>query len=439
MSTKNQPQSQMVISLTLSYSRVSWTKSKWLMILSLNTILWWLLDLGIFTPVGLSQTSISLPKTEESSVEETLPTGNLENEFICNSSSEATTDSQSQPCLFVPTIQEPNSQGYELETPSPNATTSQEGTSSPLKVYRLATGDGLTITVPQFPEFNAVVSIDGEGNVIIPILGRLSLAGLTLAEVEQKIAYQLGQSLLQEEPEVLAALSAPRPAEITILGEVAKPGFYNFAPGSILTAALQSDGGSTQDADLRSVIVRRPLVDGSIIEEKVDLYTPLIEGKSLPELRLQGGDTIIIPKLEVGEDRHYDRALIARSTLPQQTINVRILAPATTGTTFRNVVLPNGSTFIDAIASLPPDDKLLVKEEVALLRFDPETGGIITQRLNTQDVIYGDLAQNIPLQNEDVIVVSRTLLGKVFNAFNVITQPIRTFFGFQSFFENLLN
>jgi polysaccharide export outer membrane protein len=74
-----------------------------------------------------------------------------------------------------------------------------------------------------------------------------------------------------------------------------------------------------------------------------------------------------------------------------------------------------------------------------LLRFDPETGGIITQRLNTQDVIYGDLAQNIPLQNEDVIVVSRTLLGKVFNAFNVITQPIRTFFGFQSFFENLLN
>ena len=69
--------------------------------------------------------------------------------------------------------------------------------------------------------------------------------------------------------------------------------------------------------------------------------------------------------------------------------------------------------------------------------YDPETGEIITQKLNTQDVIRGNIAQNIPLENEDVIVVSRTLLGKIFNAFNIITQPIRTFFGFRAFIDAL--
>lgn len=45
------------------------------------------------------------------------------------------------------------------------------------------------------------------------------------------------------------------------------------------------------------------------------------------------------------------------------------------------------------------------------------------------------MTQYVTLQNEDVIVVSRTLLGKVLGAFRVLTQPIRDALGFFLFFE----
>jgi polysaccharide export outer membrane protein len=208
-----------------------------------------------------------------------------------------------------------------------------------------------------------------------------------------------------------------------------------------LTDLLTTAGGSTGKADLRAVIVRRTLVDGTVLEEAVDLYTPLIKGTKVPEFRLQEGDTVVVSRLEVGRDAGYDRALIARTTLIQPSITVRLLAPLIpSGRVLRNVNLPNGSSFLDVIATLPTTDILRIKtNEVALLRFDPEKGGVVTQKLNPNAAVRGDLSQNVLLEDQDVIVVSRTILGEIFAFFNIITQPIRdiqTFSGTITNFQN---
>ncbi|BAU66846.1 polysaccharide export protein [Stanieria sp. NIES-3757] len=412
MVTIFQPQQQS--STSVRKSSIEYQK---LIFLSSMAVLWWSFNLAILTNQALSQTSITFPKQEK---------------LI------------SQPTL-APDLSPPST--FDSENPPPESYSPAKfnsNDSQQFKVYRLNTGDGINISVPKFSEFSTLANLDEEGNVLVPILGRVALAGLSLTEAEQKISYELGTHFIQEQPEVLVSLTAPRPANVTVLGEVLKPGFYSFISGSPLTSALLAAGGTTNNADLRSIIVRRSLVDGSVLEEKIDFYTPLINSQSFPNFHLQGGDTIIVSQLEVGKDRNYDRSLIANTTLSQQTINVRVLAPIRAdgggGTTFRNLVLPNGSTFIDALASLPPVDNILLKDKVALLRFDPETGGIITQELNAQDVIRkGDIAQNIPLQNEDVIVVNRNLLGKVFNAFDQLTQPLRSVFGFRAFFNDVFN
>lgn len=351
--------------------------------------------------------------------------------------------SYSQNLIKLPKEARPNPREATIIKPAP-ATFGRENApptfervnpSRQFEIYRLDTGDGIGISVPLFPEFSTVATLDVEGNVIMPILGRVSLAGLTTSEAEAKIAYELGQKFLKEQPEVLVTLAGSRPAQVSILGEVVRPGFYNFQAGSPLNVVLQTAGGTTQDADLRSIIVRRTLVDGTVLEQNIDLYTPLLTGQEIPSTFLQGGDIILVSELKVGEDRDYDRNLVARSTLPQQVITVRVLLPSGTGTALRNLSLPNGSTFIDAVASLPPDDNLLVDEDITLLRFDPEIKGVTSQKLDSRKVVKGDLSQNVPLQDQDVIVVSRTLLGKVFNTFNVITQPIRSFIGFSRFFD----
>lgn len=312
--------------------------------------------------------------------------------------------------------------GYSPPAYSPNNSQSRQ-----IQSYRLDIGDQITVSVPDFPEFNSTGPVDPDGNFLVPILGRIPVLGLTLDEVQTKIGLELGRKYLREEPEVIAVLTTARPVQLTILGEVQRPGFYNVAPNTPLAQVLLAAGGGTPRADLRSIVVRRVLVDGTVLEEKLDLYTPLIKGERLPDLRLQGGDAVIVAKLEVGQETGYNRTLVARTTLAQQNITVRVLAPSIpSGIALRNVSIPNGSSFLDVVASLPVSDRLRINvNEVSLLRFDSAKGGIVSQTLSPIAAVRGDISQNVPLEDQDVIIVTRTLLGKIFAAFNIITQPIR--------------
>ncbi len=313
-------------------------------------------------------------------------------------------------------------------------------TSEQFNLYRLAIGDSINVIVNDFPEFSFSAAIDFEGQVRIPFLGTIAIVGLTLDELETKVAYELGQRFLQEEPEVIATLVGARPVQLTIIGEVVRPGYYFFGAGITLNNVITAVGGSTPQADLRSIIIRRRLVDGTTLEEKVDLYTPLIQGTRLPEFRLQGGDTVILAKLETGQ-QNYDQNLIARTNLSQPSIIVRVLVPTQpAGVSIRNVTLRNGSTFLDAVANFPTTVPGLVKNEVTLLRFDPEQGKVVAQGLNPIATVQNlDVTQYVTLRDQDVIVVNRTLLGQVFSAFRVLTQPIRDLFGFSSFITGIGN
>lgn len=303
----------------------------------------------------------------------------------------------------------------------------EEGISRQFSLYRLGVDDVVSINVEQFPEFNFIGPVDSEGNVVIPILGRVSVAGLTLEEVEIKISQQLGERFLLTEPTVFAVLATPRPVKITVIGEVLTPGYYTIDSTTPLSDVLIISGGTTDTADLRNVTVRRSLSDGSVIEEQIDLYTPLISGGSVPNVPLQGGDTVIVSRLEIGDDQDYDRVLVSRSNVPVQEITVRLLAPVQpSGQTLQNLVVPNGSNILDILAAIPLVDSLRVKvTDVTLLRFDTERGRVVSQSINVRAILNGDLSYVVPLQEGDVIVVGRTLLGKVFAAFNVLTQPIR--------------
>jgi polysaccharide export outer membrane protein len=316
--------------------------------------------------------------------------------------------------------------------PSPNQDYSE------LNIYRVDVNDTLSITVSEFAEFNVIGIIDGEGNLTIPILGRVRVKGLTLPEIETKISYQLGRRYLKREPQVIAAINVLRPVQITLLGEINKPGYYLITPNTPISNLLGLAGGTNKDADLRSIVLRRPMVDGTVLEKKIDLYSPLQNGGTQPNIVLQGGDTILVSKIDPDNARDYDRALIARSNLPKQTITVRVVAPAGTGTVLRNLTLPNSSNFLDVLAGLPTADASSInRQEIALIRFDPEARKVVTQMLNSNNAVNGEIAQNVMLQDGDVIIVSRSLIAEIFNGLSILTQPIRDIFGFQSFIRNL--
>lgn len=282
------------------------------------------------------------------------------------------------------------------------------------------------------PEYSFQAQINTEGNIFVPQVGTLSLQGLTLEEAQEKIRLSLNRVLVK--PVVSVTLGTPRPVSVTISGEVTRPGIYPINPGtSRVSEALLTAGGSTMMADLRQIKVRRKLVDGSIVSQNVDLYTPLQNGTAQPNFRLQDGDAVIIPRRELATDDNYDRNLVARSTLAVPQIRIRILNYPGGGIV--TVPLPNGSSFVDALGGVNLDSASLTN--IALVRFDPERGRAITQKINGKKALSGDASQNVPLQDNDVIVVSRNFLGKITNLISTITRPFFDIESFLRFFEYL--
>ncbi len=279
--------------------------------------------------------------------------------------------------------------------------------------------------ISQRPDLNFSVAINPEGNVVLPQVGTVSLKGLSLQEAQEKLRLLFRRFTV--DPVVNLSLTSPRPVQITISGEVLRPGIYPMtSPTPRIADALSLAGGSTMMADLRQVQVRRRLIDGSVITQAIDLYAALQNGSAVPNLRLQDGDAIIVPRRELIHDDSYDRNLVARSSLAQPQIKIRVLNYAAGGLVTQT--LPNGSSFVDALAGINPDTANL--REIALVRFDPERGKPITQRLDGKKALSGDASQNVPLQDNDVIVIGRNLVGRITNLVSTITRP---FFDIQSF------
>ncbi|WP_315787819.1 polysaccharide biosynthesis/export family protein [Fischerella sp. JS2] len=284
--------------------------------------------------------------------------------------------------------------------------------------------------VSQRPELNLSLAINPEGNVVLPQVGTVSLKGLSLEEAQEKIRLLLDR--VTPGQVVAVSLASPRTVQITISGEVPRPGIYPISsPTPRIADALLLAGGSTMMADLRQVQLRRKLIDGSIITQNLDLYSPLLNGEGAPNIRLQDGDAIVVMRRDLASDDNYDRNLVARSSLAQPQIRVRVLNYATGGLVTQT--LPNGSNFVDVLSGVNPNFTNI--RDIALVRFDPERGKAITQRLNGKKALAGDATQNVPLQDNDVIVIGRNLIGKITNLINTFTQPFFSIQNFLNFFE----
>lgn len=384
-----------------------------------GTTLVWVIQSGILVRAAVGQTAGDLPASAQ----------NLG-------------DRAQLPILTPPEPFDPNDPNQDF--PDPNAPVPPLGypdqplnPSSPAQFnqYQLGPGDAITVTVERFPDLSFSGTLNLQGTVVAPLLGPLQLSGLTVEKVQEKIRTGLNRFVI--DPKVIVTLANLRPAQVTVTGEVLRPGYYTLQPGSQLSAALLVAGGISTTADLRTILVRRrSAVNNSILEQQVDLFTPLQNGTSLPDLRLQDGDAVIVSKLEVGTATDYDRSLVSRSTVAVQQINVRVLSYAGGGG-IRNVTLPNGSTFVDALTAIGPSSDNANLRRIALIRFDPEQGKAVTQQLNGKSALMGDISQNVPLQNNDVIVVGRNLIARLTYALSTFTQPFRDVLGFVLFFDSL--
>jgi polysaccharide export outer membrane protein len=173
--------------------------------------------------------------------------------------------------------------------------------------YYLGGGDNIRIDIYDLPQFSGAYQIPPGGDVQIPIIGRVSLQGLTLEEAAQAITRAYRQII--KRPLVTISLQGARPLNIWLSGEISRPGSYllPLANGGgtqpsvqfpTLPQALEKAGGIRASADIRRVIVRRRLKANQEVTITYNLWDYLQTGQTPQDLTLRDGDQIWVPPQE---------------------------------------------------------------------------------------------------------------------------------------------
>jgi len=121
--------------------------------------------------------------------------------------------------------------------------------------YRLGPGDRLRVTVFRHPDLSGEFAIDGEGVLALPLIGGLSAGGMNPRQLEDQVETRFRDESYLVNPAVSIEVLTYRP--FYILGEVARPGEYEYTNGMTVINAVAMAGGYTYRANTGRVSIQR--------------------------------------------------------------------------------------------------------------------------------------------------------------------------------------
>ena len=155
--------------------------------------------------------------------------------------------------------------------------------------YILGPGDELQIKIWGQVEADLRVIVDRSGQVYIPQVGQISVAGIHYGELEQHLKREV--SKIFRNFSITANVGRLRSIQVVVVGNARYPGTYTISSLSTLVNAIFASGGPAPQGSLRHVQVRR---DSTIITD-FDFYDLLIKGDKSKDVRLQPGDVLYFP------------------------------------------------------------------------------------------------------------------------------------------------
>jgi polysaccharide biosynthesis/export protein len=126
--------------------------------------------------------------------------------------------------------------------------------------YRVGVGDRITIRVADEAELSGDYTIDPSGNISLPYVQHLQVAGLTTTAIERAIAQRLRAGYLRN-PQVAVQVANLRP--FYIVGEVTTAGSFAYQPGMTVQNAIAIAGGYGARADEGEVLITRKSANGT--------------------------------------------------------------------------------------------------------------------------------------------------------------------------------
>jgi protein involved in polysaccharide export with SLBB domain len=121
--------------------------------------------------------------------------------------------------------------------------------------YRVAPGDKVRVLVLADPELSGDYEVDSAGMISPRMAGRLSVVGLTTAEIEEQLRVRYRADGFLRLPRLSVELITRRP--FYILGEVGRPGSFAYVSGINVAQAVAIAGGYTRRASKTRITIQR--------------------------------------------------------------------------------------------------------------------------------------------------------------------------------------
>ncbi len=155
--------------------------------------------------------------------------------------------------------------------------------------YVIGPDDELRIRVWGQVNFQSNLRVDRAGEIYLPQVGPVHVAGLQYAELDGHLRSAIGR--VYRNFDLTADVGQIRAIQVYVSGQAQQPGMYTISSLSTLVDAIFASGGPTIAGSMRKIEVRR---NGTVVTS-FDLYQLLIRGDKSKDVKLQSGDVIYIP------------------------------------------------------------------------------------------------------------------------------------------------
>lgn len=271
------------------------------------------------------------------------------------------------------------------------------------KDYKVGPEDLLEVTFFGNDELGRELRVNGNGEISLPLVGAVSVAGLSPQEIEGRLVQAYTEGKFIRTPQISVSVKEYRHQRVMVTGAVANPGSYEVIGPRTLLEMLGKAGGIVDKADMKAgdlvYVARaqnapalmkpakgtkeRPSGPGTIV---IDLRRLLSGGAMELNIPIKNGDVIYVPPAQM--------AFVLGSVKKPGQVPVK-----------------DNLTVTQAVALAEGQDITLSSNKISILRFD-ERGERLVLPVNLKSITSGE-EPDPKLKGNDIVFVQESGLRRL--------------------------
>ena len=299
--------------------------------------------------------------------------------------------SAAQSQTMVEPATKPEANVSPMATPADATATAQKA--------RLGPGDLVEVSVYGVSDYKQEVRVNDAGDVSLPLVGAVHVAGLTIEEAQQTIAKQLVDGGYFRDPHVIVFAKESSSQSVSIFGEIGHPGLYPLVGGRRLYDMISAAGGFTSKAGTLVTVTHRGREN-----DPIKLTVSQDPAKAAEaNIEINPGDTIMVSKAgliyvvgDVGRPGGY---------VMENTGHITVLQAVALAQGVNKTAALNAARIIRKTPNGPTEVKIPLKTILAAKSSDLE--------LQPEDILFvpGSAAKNAARRGVESIVQIATTLA----------------------------